>query len=242
MRMKAYMNRITLLIILFISLKSFGQDTTGIKKQNILTKPAGIVSFSDKYKIGFYLGFGYSNFSLTTNNINQGAYKDSLNSISKNNQFSTIDFGIYLENKITNQLAIRTKLTMVGDALNLTYKRRTENENLDVFNMSVAIPIHLIAQTKGENSRLYFACGPSIMFGLGADEKTKYKLNPKQFDVALEAGIGYYIRFKKLFVSPEIKFSQGLVNINGLNQTIYAQTISNLYRQNIVFALTFSGH
>jgi len=129
-------------------------DTSKIVNQNFFTKPPSIVSFNDKYKIGLYFGCGISNYTLKQNNIDQSIYKDSVNSVSKSNKFVT-EFGIYLEYRISNRLALKTKLEMVFDRVLLKYDKKTETENLDLLISSIAIPIHLIAQTKGENVRFY---------------------------------------------------------------------------------------
>ena len=239
------MKIILLHVILFFSLISIGQivdDTSRIVINNALKKGTSIVSFADKYKIGFYLGYGVSNYCLKTKDISQTIFKDSLSSVKSGSDFSTMEFGVYVENSITNQIAIRSKLVMLYDAVNLNYNKPIiGNEKSKIESLSLTLPIHVIFQTKGTKTRGYFLCGPSFTFGSSYDTKTSKK-SVQTFDIPLEVGIGFYKRLKKFFVSPEIKFSQGLFNLNRNHPAFYSQAIDKLARQNIIFALTLSGH
>lgn len=92
---------------------------------------------------------------------------------------------------------------------------------------------HLKVKTKKRGFSPYFIAGPNVKIPLDRDEDLTL---PTRQDVALDLGIGLDVPLgKKVRVSPELRYSIGLVN---LTETT---SISNLKFHNISLLLNFSG-
>lgn len=228
------MNRILILsIIIFFRLFTYSQN---------LSKDTSQVSFDKKYKIGFTISFGNSFTKLNVNNISNSIYSDSLNGISKRNAPYNFQGGLIYERKLTSTLSFRTMFVGCFETISLTYNKKLETEKLDLPFFGFNIPLNIMAQTKGNKTRAYLVAGPMFNFGIGPDELTKDKVNTKQFDIVGEIGVGIHRKFKKIFVSPEIRFSQGLLNLKGNNSNLYTIPLKGLYRQCLWLTLNITGN
>ena len=66
------------------------------------------------------------------------------------------------------------------------------------------------------------------------------KLTP--YDFSVEAGIGFQFFFPVFILSPELKISNGIMNIHSRDPNLqYSNTIDKLRSRMIVFSLIFEG-
>lgn len=92
---------------------------------------------------------------------------------------------------------------------------------------------HLKVKTKKRGFSPYFIAGPNVKIPVSRNDELTL---PTRQDVALDLGIGLDVPLgKKVRVSPELRYSIGLVN---LTETT---TISNLKFHNISLILNFGG-
>ncbi|MCJ8288627.1 MAG: outer membrane beta-barrel protein [Crocinitomicaceae bacterium] len=92
---------------------------------------------------------------------------------------------------------------------------------------------HIKVKTKKRGFSPYFIAGPNVKIPLGRNDVLTL---PTRQDVALDIGIGLDVPFgKKIRVSPELRYSIGLMNIT------QSSTISDLKFHNISLILNFSG-
>ena len=66
------------------------------------------------------------------------------------------------------------------------------------------------------------------------------KLRP--YDLSIEAGVGCQIFFPVFILSPELKISDGLINIHSRDPSLlYSNVIDKLNSRMVVFSLIFEG-
>jgi hypothetical protein len=64
----------------------------------------------------------------------------------------------------------------------------------------------------------------------------------KKYDLGVEAGIGFNFYFPVFILSPEIKISNGLMNVHSRDANLkYSSTIDKLQSRMIIFSLIFEG-
>jgi Outer membrane protein beta-barrel domain len=95
------------------------------------------------------------------------------------------------------------------------------------------------------NFRVYMLGGINYQYDL-ASNATARKANDlvklKPYDLSVEAGIGFQIFFPVFILSPELKISDGIINVHSRDPSlIYSSTIDKLNSRMIVFSLIFEG-
>jgi hypothetical protein len=95
------------------------------------------------------------------------------------------------------------------------------------------------------NFRVYMLGGINYQYDLASnanERKADDLVKLKNYDLSLEAGIGFQFFFPVFILSPELKISDGLINIHSPDPNlIYSSTIDKLYSRMIVFSLIFEG-
>jgi hypothetical protein len=95
------------------------------------------------------------------------------------------------------------------------------------------------------NFRFYMMGGVNYQYDLASNATARkaddlVKLNP--IDFSIEAGIGFQFFFPVFILSPEIKISNGIINVHHRDPNlIYSNTIDKLHSRMIVFSLIFEG-
>lgn len=91
------------------------------------------------------------------------------------------------------------------------------------------------------NFRMYVVGGvkPSISTSNKNKDQRPDKLRFNSYDFAIDYGLGCDIYFPLFKLSPEIRFSNGLVNMKAPDKNIYAYSIQNLRTNTITFMLNF---
>lgn len=239
------MKNVFIIICIGFNLALLGQTQDTVKlpaqKSNFFTREASPVSFENKDKYGFSVGWGLSNFSIQEADIANSVFKDSITAVTSTKRQGASEVGLFVEHNVSPSLAYRIKFSFLFEAIQVNYHRPQSIEILKGAYASFNLPVNLILQTKGTNGRGYLLLGPSFSFGLGFDEEVLKSSFPNQFDIAIEAGIGYLKRFKMFFLGPELKFSQGLLNMNSKHDSIYNGTVNKLTRQYLILSVSISG-
>jgi hypothetical protein len=95
------------------------------------------------------------------------------------------------------------------------------------------------------NFRVYMLGGINYQYDLAsnADErKAQFLVKLKNYDLSVEAGIGFQFFFPVFILSPELKISDGLINTLVQDPNlIYSSVMDKLYSRMIVFSLIFEG-
>jgi len=95
------------------------------------------------------------------------------------------------------------------------------------------------------NFRFYVLGGVNYQYDLASNATARkaedlVKVNP--YDWSLEVGVGFQFFFPVFILSPELKFSNGLINVHHRDPNlIYSSTIDQLHTRQIVFSLIFEG-
>jgi hypothetical protein len=95
------------------------------------------------------------------------------------------------------------------------------------------------------NFRFYVLAGVNYQYDLASNATARkaedlVKLNP--YDWSIEAGVGFQFFFPVFILSPELKFSNGIMNVHHYDPNlIYSNTIDKLRSRMVVFSLIFEG-
>jgi hypothetical protein len=95
------------------------------------------------------------------------------------------------------------------------------------------------------NFRFYVLGGVNYQYDLASNATARkaddlVKVNP--YDWSIEAGIGFQFFFPVFILSPELKISNGILNVHHRDPNlIYSSTIDQLHSRMIVFSLIFEG-
>ena len=96
-----------------------------------------------------------------------------------------------------------------------------------------------------ENFRVYMLGGVNYQYDLASNagaRKAQDLVKLKPYDFSIEAGIGFQFYFPVFILSPELKISDGLINVHDRDpKLIYSSTIDKLNSRMIVFSLIFEG-
>jgi len=96
-----------------------------------------------------------------------------------------------------------------------------------------------------DNFRVYMLGGVNYQYDLASNataRKAQDLVKLKPYDFSIEAGIGFQFYFPVFILSPELKISDGLINIHGRDPNlIYSSTIDKLNSRMIIFSLIFEG-
>jgi len=95
------------------------------------------------------------------------------------------------------------------------------------------------------NFRVYMLGGINYQYDLASNataRKAQDLVKLKSYDLSVEAGIGFQFFFPVFILSPELKISDGIINVHSRDPNlIYSSTIDRLNSRMIVFSLIFEG-
>ncbi len=95
------------------------------------------------------------------------------------------------------------------------------------------------------NFRVYMLGGFNYQYDLASNataRKAEDLVKLKPFDLNIEAGLGFQFYFPVFILSPELKISNGLMNIHSRDPNLkYSNVIDKLNSRMIVFSLIFEG-
>src|SRR5579862_8745076 len=95
------------------------------------------------------------------------------------------------------------------------------------------------------NFRIYMLGGLNYQYDLASNatsRKAQDLVKLKPYDFSIEAGVGCQIFFPFVIVSPELKISDGLINVHSRDPNlIYSSVIDKLNSRMVVFSLILEG-
>lgn len=210
----------------------------------------------------YYLGIGliYNNSRFL---VQQDAYflNDAL--LSKNPKVYSVDAlntgGFGLAGLHTLKISNRFEVRAVFPQLLFSYKSLTYRLNKDylddeeselmtkrVESILLGLPVHLkFRSDRIGNFRVYMFGGGKIEYDLASNSSSRRAENLvklKKFDYGIEAGIGFNFYFPVFILSPEIKISNGLLNIHSRDASLkFSNVIDRLNSRMLLFSLIFEG-
>ena len=110
----------------------------------------------------------------------------------------------------------------------------------------LGFPVHIkFMSDRIENFRFYMFGGGNYQYDLASNassRKAQDLVKLKPYDFSLEAGVGFQFYFPVFILTPEIKISEGIINIHSRDPNlIYSSTIDKLNSRMVVFSLIFEG-
>ncbi|MDG1332711.1 MAG: outer membrane beta-barrel protein [Crocinitomicaceae bacterium] len=182
---------------------------------------SGIASAQDsdkkRFTTGFNLGVNHANVLL------------------QDNSNGSIENGLGFRMGLVSSLALGQRFSIDPKA-ELSFNTSTFWDGTQEFAINpvdLEFMTHLKVKRKKRGLSLYAIAGPNVKIPLGRNDALTL---PTRQDVALDLGIGLDVPLgKKIRISPELRYSIGLMNITESSQ------ISDLKFHNISLLLNFSG-
>jgi len=237
---KGYIRILSVFIILTFSLRLSAQLRDNIN----------LPDHDDKfYHLGIALIVNTSHFQVTPH-ANLLA-SDSILSVNPEN---TGGFG--LAGMHTFNLSPHFELRIVFPQLmfsykNLTYsttfpngQKTTATKQIESILLGFPLQVKFLSD-RMKNFRFYTLGGVNYQYDLSSNATARkaddlVKLNP--YDFSIEAGVGFQFFFPVFILSPELKISNGIINVHHRDPNlIYSNTIDKLKSRMIVFSLIFEG-
>lgn len=205
-----------------------------------------------KYYLGIALMYNNSRFMLEQHP--KFLQNDSILSV---NPLNTGGFGLAGIHtlRLSNRFEIRAIFPqLLFSYKNLTYNLKHPNKTLDedtfmtkqVESILLGFPIHFkFRSDRINNFRVYMFAGGKFEYDLASNStarKAENLVKLKSYDLGVEAGIGFNFYFPVFILSPEIKFSNGLINTHSRDANLkFSNTIDRLQSRMVVFSLIFEG-
>ena len=231
---------LSVITILFISISSRAQ----------LRDELNLPDHDNKfYHLGIALIYNNSHFAVTPHpNLLQS---DSILSINPEN---TGGFG--LAGMHTFTISKHLEFRVVFPQLMFSYKNLTYSTTFPSGQKTVAtkqiesillgFPVQVkYLSDRMHNFRFYTLGGVNYQYDLSSNATARkaddlVKLNATDFSI--EAGIGFQFFFPVFILSPEIKISNGIINVHHRDPNlIYSNTIDKLRSRMVIFSLIFEG-
>ncbi len=137
---------------------------------------------------------------------------------------------------------------------NLTYHLKYPNWAMEedsvmtkrVESILLGLPVHIkFRSDRINNFRVYMFAGGKIEYDLASNSTARRAedlVKLKKYDLGVEVGIGFNFYFPVFILSPEIKFSNGIINTHSRDENLkFSNTIDRLNSRMIVFSLIFEG-
>jgi hypothetical protein len=137
---------------------------------------------------------------------------------------------------------------------NLTYHLKYPNWSMEedsimtkrVESILLGFPVHIkFRSDRIDNFRVYMFAGGKFEYDLASNSTARRAedlVKLKKYDLGVEVGIGFNFYFPVFILSPEIKFSNGLMNVHSRDENLkFSNTIDRLNSKMIVFSLIFEG-
>ena len=201
------------------------------------------------YHLGIALIFNTSHFQVTPHpNL---LLSDSVLSVSPENTGGFGLAGLHTFN-ISPHLEFRIVFPqLMFSYKNLTYsttfpsgEQTTATKKVESILLGFPVQVKFLSD-RMENFRFYILGGINYQYDLSSNATARkaddlVKLNP--YDWSIEAGIGFQFFFPVFILSPELKISNGIMNVHHRDPNlIYSSTIDKLKSRMIVFSLIFEG-
>lgn len=202
-----------------------------------------------KFKRGYYfgitLGYNSSRYSILQNR--SFILNDSI-MVTEAASGPGFNLGIVTNIEFGKNFDVRFLLPTISFAerrIQYTMTDRTQLEK-KIESVFLEFPIHFRYKSAlYKDTRLFIIAGAKYSVDLASNSRSRkaenlIKVLPNDF--IIEYGFGFQIFFPYFILSPEIKFSHGLMNIHDRNQNlIYSSPIDKLFSRGFSISLHFEG-
>jgi hypothetical protein len=225
---------IILIAFLFCSTASFAQ-LNNLNQENHDDKP---------YHFGINLGMNKSHFSFTHDP--RFLQYDSIMGVESINS-TGINLAWLVNFRLSDHFDLRLH------PLDLTFSEKAflyrENYSADtnvtkkIQSITLSFPIHIkFSSDRIGNFKVYTIAGAKFDYDLASNAKAQNAadlIKLKRTDFSVEVGLGFHIYFPYFVLSPEIKLSNGLVNLHSRDADLrYSNVIDKINSKMITFSLT----
>ncbi len=238
---KLHLYRYQAFVILFI----FGCSWSARSQDGNLTE--NLITYDEEWiHYGFHIGFHSSRYKILYSDVFSSPAFDSLHSIVPG-KLPGWKVGFVVEMVIVPQiLSFRILPTFGFYEHDLTY-RFTDGTRLTELKPASLVELPLLLKYKSQrrkNLDMYVVGGvnPAIeVAGKGDQFNVTQNLELKNFNVSIDAGIGFDIYNPLFKFSPEIRYTWGLRNMLPDQPSDYSVALKRLTYENIAFYITFEG-
>ncbi|MDQ3393067.1 MAG: PorT family protein [Bacteroidota bacterium] len=208
------------------------------------SSPINLPDSDDKWlHFGYVIGGHLSSYKIRYSQEFIGPLQDTVQSIQALNK-PGFSMGILLNFRIAKyaDLMLQPKFGLYEHELVYTYTAGREDHKQLVESSIVDFPVLLkYKSVRRGNIRMFMIGGvnPSLRVN-GKKDDTEEKLQVNNTNLAVEYGFGadlYYPLFK---LSPEIRFSHGLINLLSPEKNIYSKGLQSLTAHSVTIYLIFS--
>lgn len=196
-----------------------------------------------KLYFGISLGFNAQNFRVVHDQ--SFIYNDSIKSITSS-RGPGFNLGIVSNLALGDYFDLRFVPALVfGDKrLNYTQRDSAVTRTIESIILDFPLTVRFKSQPIGD-VKFYVLTGMKYSLDLASNAKARRaddQVKVFRNDLSIEYGLGMQIFFPLFIFSPEIKFSQGIMNLHARNpDLIYSSTIDKLFSRTLTISLHFEG-
>ena len=234
------MKKSLLYLILFFTV-------TNVVKAQIRPIPKNLPRYDNKkIHFGFTLGINALDFKIKYND--EIIYKDSLYVLNSNNQ-KGFNLGIVSNFRIGKYTDLRFVPALVFGERHLSYSFADTNniiysETKAIESTLLDFPFYLKYKSERYNNfRSYVLLGIKYSLDIASqkdivnEDFVVLKLQPHDLTGEIGFGMDFYLEYFKF--SPQIKISAGVLNLLTKDESIYTNSIKNLYTNGWMLSFTF---
>ena len=197
-----------------------------------------------KYYFGITLGFNTSYYKVTRTDAFKNS--DSIQEI-HSSMGPGFNLGIIANLKLNNYFDLRFIPSLSFAGKNLQFVSSTQSV-VEKKTESIIVEFPLEVRFKSQpikDMRIYVLVGMKYSIDLAANAKARKaddQIRIRSSDVAYEYGAGIQFFFPLFIFSPEIKFSNGILNLHAPNDKLLESgTIDKLFSRTLCVSLHFEG-
>lgn len=196
-----------------------------------------------KLYFGISLGFNAQNFRIVHDQ--SFVYNDSIKSITSS-RGPGFNLGIVSNLALGKYFDLRFVPALVFGDKRLNYVQRdsTVKRTIESIILDFPLTVRFKSQPIGD-VKFYVLTGMKYSLDLASNAKARRaddQVKVFRNDLSIEYGLGMQIFFPLFIFSPEIKFSQGIMNLHARNpDLIYSSTIDKLFSRTLTISLHFEG-
>ncbi len=193
---------------------------------------------NSKIHWGLAIGGGISKPSITTKPVSAN---DTLAASGVKGRLK-FELGIIGQVVLSNSISIRPSVLVSFEQSDIDFERKRVSggpvtEAISVQTTSFTVPVPFIFRFSNKNVAPFISAGPTFGYLMQKNDINSDRLPIKSFDVSGDAGFGVDIGLPKagIIISPELKYSRGLLDSHEGNNSVYSNVITNLNRQSFTF-------
>ena len=241
LRKKTSLIRVAFLLMLFTSLTA-----TARAQYRELNRP-----YQDLKPVYFGLAFGVTSSRFHPSFHPKFLSSDSVYVAEPGNNIGFIALGFPVTFRLSNRFQFRFTPQLAFQQRDLIYQLKFPEDNStevvkSVESILVALPVHFKLQSdRMGNFRVYMLAGAKGDFDLASNaraKRTEDLVKIKKYDLSPEVGLGFNFYYPAFTLSPELKFSTGIINLHSRDAgLLYSSVFDKIRSRTITFSLLFEG-